>query len=149
MTQYDALLGTHMDDAAIDELLTTAGVGVLSMSADGVPYGVPLSFGYDGDGTLYFVFLGGTSELRKETYAAQSSVASFAVFDVDPDGSWRSVIAAGPIDRVAIDEWDAAREAMADNAYQATHLTEHEFQADPNVWALRARDLSGRAVGRE
>ena len=149
MTQYDALLGTDMDDAEIDELLTAAGVGVLSMSADGVPYGVPLSFRYDGDGTLYFAFLGGTSELRKETYAAQSDVASFAVFDVDPDGSWRSVIAAGPIDRIAIEEWDAAREAMADNAYQATHLTEHEFQREPNVWALRARDRSGRAIGQE
>ncbi|OYR41120.1 hypothetical protein DJ82_06330 [Halorubrum sp. Ib24] len=149
MTQYDALLGTEMDDAAIDDLLTEAGVGVLSTSADGVPYGVPLSFGYDGDGTLYFVFLGGTSELRKETYAAQSDVASFAVVDVAPDGSWRSVIAAGPIDRIASEEWDAAREAMADNAYQATHLTEHEFRDEPNVWALEARDRSGRAVGRQ
>ncbi|MFC7325048.1 pyridoxamine 5'-phosphate oxidase family protein [Halorubrum rutilum] len=148
MTRYQALLGTDMDDAAVDEFLTEIGVGVLSMSADGVPYGVPLSFGYDGDDTLYFAFLGGTDELRKATYAAQSEVASFAAFDVDPDGSWRSAIVAGPIDRIAPGEWDAAREAMADNAYQATHLTEYEFREDPNVWALEARDRAGRAVGR-
>jgi hypothetical protein len=148
MTQYHALMGTEMDEAEIDALLTETGVGVLSMSAEGVPYGVPMSFGYDGD-ALYFVFLGGSSDLRKETYAAQSSVASFAAFDVDPDGSWRSAVVAGPIDRVSAGEWDAAREAMAENAYRATHLTEREFESDPNVWALDARDRSGRAVGGE
>ena len=82
------LLGMEMEEPAIDDVLTEMGVGVLPMSDEGVPYGVPLSFGDDGDGRLYFVFLGATADLRKETYADQSDVASFTTFPVDPDGAW-------------------------------------------------------------
>jgi nitroimidazol reductase NimA-like FMN-containing flavoprotein (pyridoxamine 5'-phosphate oxidase superfamily) len=140
------LLGMELDDPEIDEMLRDIGTGVLSMSADGVPYGVPLSFGYDGD-NLYFVFLGATADLRKETYAEQSDVASFTAVDIDSDGAWRSVIVAGPLDRISPDEWDAAREAMLDNAYQSDLLAEHELQENPNVWVLDIRERSGRAVG--
>jgi len=136
-----------MDESAVDDLLTEMGVGILSMSADGVPYGVPLSFGYDGDGGLYFAFLGATAELRKETYAEQSTVASFTTFDVDPDGSWRSAVVSGPLDRIAPGEWDAAREAMLDNAYRSDLLAERELRENPNVWVLDAAERSGRAVG--
>jgi len=138
-----------VEDAVIDDVLTEMGVGVLSMSADGVPYGVPLSFGYDGDDRLYFVFLDASAELRKEQYAEQSDIASFTTFDIDPDGSWRSVIVAGSLDRITIDEWDTAREAMADNAYQSNLLSEYELQENTNVWALTIEERSGRAVGGE
>ena len=146
MTAFQSLLGSEMDDVEIDELLMDVGVGVLSMSAEGVPYGVPLSFGYDG-AKLYFVFLDASTDLRKETYAEQATEASFTTFDIDPDGSWRSVIVSGPLDRIVIDEWDDAREAMADNAYQSDLLGEYELQENPNVWALDIQERSGRAVG--
>ncbi|MDT3436027.1 pyridoxamine 5'-phosphate oxidase family protein [Haloarcula sp. 1CSR25-25] len=146
-SDYQPLLGTELDESDIDKVLTERGVGVLSMAADGVPYGVPLSFGYDGDDTLYFVFLGATTELRKETYAEQADIASFTTFDVNPDGSWRSVIVAGPLDRIEIKEWDTARESLADNAYQSNLLSEYELQENPNVWALKTQERSGRAVG--
>lgn len=149
MTGPQTLLGIEMNDDGIDEVLTETGIGVLSMSEGGEPYGVPLSFGYDGNDRLYFVFLGASTELRKEAYAEQASVASFTTFDVDPDGSWRSVIVAGPLDRITIDEWDVAREALADNAYRSNLFSDHEIQENPNVWALEIRDRSGRAVGQQ
>ncbi|EMA61570.1 pyridoxamine 5'-phosphate oxidase family protein [Halorubrum kocurii] len=141
------LLGIEMEESAIDDVLTDMGVGVLSMSADGVPYGVPLSFGYDGDARLYFVFLGATADLRKETYADQSDVASFTTFAVDPDGSWRSVVVSGSLDRISPGDWDAAREAMLDNAYRSKLLAERELRENPNVWVLDVAERSGRAVG--
>lgn len=144
---YRPLLGRRLDESAIDEVLREVGVGILSMTADGVPYGVPLSFGYDGDDRLYFVFLRSTAELRKEAYAEQSDVASFTAFDMEPDGSWRSVIVTGPLDRIDAEKWNAAREAMAGNAYQSGLLEEYELQENPNVWALEAQERSGRAVG--
>ncbi len=119
------------------------------MSADGVPYGVPMSFGYDGDGSLYFVFLGASTGLRKESYAEQSKKASFTTFEMNPDGSWRSVIVAGPLERITIDEWDTARESLGDNAYQSNLLSEYELQENPNVWRLEAEERAGRAVGQE
>lgn len=145
--EYQPLLGGEVDESDIDEVLTESGVGVLSMTVDSVPYGVPLSFGYDGDDTLYFVFLGASTELRKEMYAEQTDVASFTTFDVDPDGAWRSVIVAGPLDRIGIKDWDTAREALADNAYQSNLLSEYELQENPNVWALEIAERSGRGVG--
>jgi nitroimidazol reductase NimA-like FMN-containing flavoprotein (pyridoxamine 5'-phosphate oxidase superfamily) len=149
MPEFQSLLGMEMDDAEIDEVLTDVGIGVLSMSSEGVPYGVPLSFGYDGDDRLYFVFLGASTELRKEAYAEQASVASFTTFDVNPDGSWQSVIVTGAIDRITIDEWSTAREAMANNAYRSNLFSEYELQENPNVWALEIQDRSGRAVGQQ
>jgi nitroimidazol reductase NimA-like FMN-containing flavoprotein (pyridoxamine 5'-phosphate oxidase superfamily) len=145
-TDLRPLLGLELDESAIDDVLREVGVGVLSMSADGVPYGVPLSFGYDGD-NLYFVFLGATADLRKETYAEQSDRASFTAIDVDPDGTWRSVIVAGPLDRITPNRWDAAREALIANAYQSELLAEHELRENPNVWVLDVEERSGRAVG--
>lgn len=141
------LLGTEMDESAIDDVLTEMGVGILSMSADGMPYGVPLSFGYDGEDGLYFLFLGATADLRKETYADQSDVASFTAFDVGSDGPWRSVIVSGELDRIGPREWDAAREAMLDNAYRSDLLGERELRENPNVWVLDIAERSGRAVG--
>lgn len=141
------LLGTEMDGSGIDDVLTEMGVGILSMSGEGEPYGVPLSFGYDGDDSLYFLFLGATADLRKETYADQSEVASFATLDVGSDGAWRSVIVSGELDRIGPGEWDAAREAMLDNAYQSDLLAEREVHENPNVWILDVAERSGRAVG--
>ena len=116
------------------------------MSANGVPYGVPLPFGYDGD-ALYFVFLGASANLRKETYAEQSETASVTAIDVTPGGTWRHVIAAGPLNRITPEYWDDAREAMLDNAYRSELLAEHELRENPNVWALDIEARSGRAVG--
>lgn len=147
-SDFQPLLGSELDEPGIDDVLTEAGVGVLSMSAEGVPYGVPMSFGYDGEDSVYFVFLGST-ELRKERYAEHSDVASFTTFEINPDSSWRSVIVSGPIDRITIDEWDIAREAMADNAYQSSLLTEYELQENPNVWVLETQERAGRAVGQQ
>ena len=140
------LLGMELDDSEIDEMLLEAGIGILSMSADGVPYGVPLSFGYAGN-ALSFVFLDATADLRKETYAEQSDTASFTAIDIGPDGVWRSVIVSGPLERIDPGEWDAAREAMLDNAYQSDLLADHELRENPNVWTLDIRERSGRAVG--
>lgn len=147
MSEFQSLLGTEMTDDEIDGVLTEMGIGTLSMSADGVSYGVPLSFGYDGTDTLYFLFLDASTELRKETFAEESDVASFTTYHVDPDGSWRSVIVSGRLDRVTIDEWDDAREAMADNAYQSSLLAEGELQDNANVWALDIDERGGRIVG--
>jgi nitroimidazol reductase NimA-like FMN-containing flavoprotein (pyridoxamine 5'-phosphate oxidase superfamily) len=148
-SNHQPLLGLELDDSGIDDVLTTAGAGVLSMSADGEPYGVPLSFGYDGDDALYFVFLGASADLRKETYAELSDVVSFTTFEMQRDGAWRSVIVSGPLERITVDDWDEAREAMADNAYQSNLLSEYELQENPNVWRLEIEERGGRAVGGE
>lgn len=142
-----ALQGRAMNDDGIDELLTEKGIGVLSMAADGVPYGLPMSFGYDGTEKLYILFAGHSEEGRKVAYAEQSERASFLVFDVEADGAWRSAIVAGELKRITPDAWETAREAMGDNAYRPQLLTNTNVQEDPRVWVLEAEEKSGREIG--
>ncbi len=143
----ETLLGSEMNDSEIATLLTEQGVGVLSLRADGVPYGVPLSFGYDGADRLYFLFVGHSEQLKKETYAETSEVASFVTFDIDPDGSWRSVMVTGSLERITPEQWETAREALTDNAFESELFAGDTIESHPNVWALEIDEQSGRAVG--
>jgi hypothetical protein len=136
-----------MDGTEIDRLLTEQGIGVLSLTDGTSPYGIPLSFGYDGDDRLYFLFAGHSEEGRKVRYAEQSDEASFLVLDVASDNEWRSVIVRGSLTRIAPTEWDAAREAMADNAYRPDLLTTTDVGQDPRVWVLDVEGASGRTMG--
>lgn len=148
-SEFDVLQGSRMNESAIDQLLEDVGVGTLSMSNDGVPYGVPLSFGYDGNDRLYFVFVGYSTAGRKVAYAEASEVVSFLVYDIVSETEWRSAIVAGTFERITPEEWDVAREAMADNAFRPMLLTDTDPQETPRVWVLDAEEKSGRAVSLE
>ena len=141
------LLGGAMSEAALDRLLTDQGVGVLSLSADGEPYGVPLSFGYDAPDRLYSLFVGHSETGRKVRFAEATSEASFLVVDIRADGGWQSAVVQGSLERITPPEWDAAREAMADNAYRPDLLADFDERSDPRVWRLAVTERSGRSVG--
>jgi hypothetical protein len=146
MTTAEALEGNRMTDVEIDDLLAEVGFGVLSMSLDDVPYGVPLSFGYDGGDRLYFVFVGHSDEGRKTEYAERADVVSFLAYDVVADDDWRSVIVEGSLDRITIDDWEAAREALGENGWRPQLLADVDPDQDPRVWALEIESASGRKV---
>jgi hypothetical protein len=141
-----ALLGHALSDAAVDRLLTERGVGVLSLASDDEPYGLPISFGYDGEDSLYFLFAGHSEEGRKVRFAEQATEASFLVYHVAADDEWASAVVRGPMERIDPDEWDAARAAMADNAYRPDLLTDVDVRSDPRVWSLRVAERSGRSM---
>jgi nitroimidazol reductase NimA-like FMN-containing flavoprotein (pyridoxamine 5'-phosphate oxidase superfamily) len=86
------LLGGAMSEGALDWVLTDQRVCVLPLSADGEPYGVPLSFGYDAPDRLYFLFVGHSETGRKVRFAEVTSEASFLIFDVRADGGWQSAV---------------------------------------------------------
>ncbi|MFB6298213.1 MAG: pyridoxamine 5'-phosphate oxidase family protein [Salinirussus sp.] len=142
----DVLQGHMMPEAEIDQLLHDEGIGVLSMADGGVPYGIPVSFGYDGGDRVYVLFAGHSEEGRKVTFAERSEEVSFLVTDVASEGDWRSAILRGPFDRITPDEWDRAREAMAANAYRPELLTDVDVQSNPRVWVLAAEEKTGRAM---
>jgi len=145
-TETDAFETNRMTAREVDALFEDVGFGVLSMVHEGVPYGLPMSFGFDGGDELYFVFVGHEGEGRKVTYAAHTDRASFLAYDVRDDGGWRSAIATGPLDRVMADGWEAARDALADNAWHPRLLTDADPQRDPRVWALTIDERTGRKV---
>jgi hypothetical protein len=146
MTTAEVLEGNRMIDAEIDALLEEVGFGVLSMSLDGVPYGLPLSFGYDGESRLYFVFVGHSDEGRKTEYAERADVVGFLAYDVADADDWRSVVVDGSLDRITIDDWEAAREALGENGWRPQLLSDVDPDQDPRVWALEIESRSGRKV---
>jgi hypothetical protein len=148
MSQHsDALDGHRLDRAAVDDLLRQVGHGVLSMADDDGPYGVPLSFGYDGD-RCYFAFVAESERGRKLRVAETTDRASFLVSDVGDEG-WVSAMVEGPLRRVTADEWDAAREALADNAWRPELYAPRAERPEenPRVWTLVVEERGGRSVG--
>lgn len=106
----------HMSEESIRKLLREQGVGVLGLADEGLPYLIPMSFGYDDEETLYFVFLLFGTESRKETLARDAERARFLVYDADSMHQWRSVSLTGGIEQVPEGEWEELRAAM-ENAW--------------------------------
>lgn len=105
----------HLTDEQMREFLTEQGVGVLGLAGEEVPYLLPMSFGFDGESTLYFVFLLFGTESRKETLSDRNRRARFLTYSAETVHRWRSVSLEGRIERVD-DEWDVLRDAM-ENAW--------------------------------
>ena len=106
----------RMTDDQIREFLTERGVGVLGLADEGVPYLLPMSFGYDGDRSLYFVFLLFGTESRKETLARAAERGRFLVYGAESMHDWQSVSLVGEIQVVDTDQWSDLQTAM-ENAW--------------------------------
>jgi nitroimidazol reductase NimA-like FMN-containing flavoprotein (pyridoxamine 5'-phosphate oxidase superfamily) len=144
MTTFPRIQGTEMDDATARAFLREQGFGVLSLAVEDTAYGVPISYGSDGDAErLYFVFLRPGERSRKERFAEATERASFLVFDVPSREEWRTVIAAGTLRVVDDDEWPAVRAALDDNAWFPTLFSETEPMRDIVGWALDVDEVSG------
>lgn len=100
-----------MTDDEIAEFLTQEGVGTLALAGERLPYLVPMSFGYDGESALYFLFLLFGAESRKETLADKTQRGRFIVYRAESIHEWRSVSLTGRITAVD-DEWETLRSAM-------------------------------------
>lgn len=149
----------QMDDDDIERTLARQSVGVLGLPTDGAPGLRPLSYWFDGEDALYFVYvLGGES--RKRELSDHADVARFLVYHVDAPFNWRSVLLTGDIEEVPADE-SADVEAQMDvtwrpelfrRAAESETVALYRFGIDE--WAgikqlelppeLRERDSSGR-----
>ena len=97
-----------MDDAEVEAVLSTQHLGVLGLpgEASAAPILRPLSFTYDGDDRLYFVYVEGSGG-RKGPASDRAAAARFLVYRAETAFNWRSVILTGEIDRVTeVDEDD-------------------------------------------
>jgi len=92
-----------MDDDDIQQTLSNQSVGVLGVPTDAAPSLRPLSYWFDGDASLYFVYVLG-SESRKRALSDRAEVARFLVYDVETTFNWRSVLLTGTIEAVSDDE---------------------------------------------
>lgn len=129
--------GLTREDAS--ERLDAADVGVLALADRGESYAIPMGHALVGD-RLLFRF-GDVPDSRKAAFAAETTVATFTVFDYTaPDDSW-SVVARGPIERIDLDPTDATvneRFPPFQLFDEAVDEVEYEF------FALTIEELTGR-----
>lgn len=140
-----ALYGIEMSREEVDEFLREQGVGLLALADGDDAYAVPISFGYDGEGTLYFFLIRFGEDSRKLSYLETTAEATFAVTAVESGTRWKSVLVGGPVDRVPEAERGRMEDAMYDNAL-AARLFPYE---EPITSITRARLRIDRVTGRK
>ena len=107
--ELDAFGMLRMDDDDIEQTVSNQSVGVLALPTEGAPSMRPLSYWFDGEDALYFVYvLGDGSEKQALTDAADA--AQFLVYSVETTFNWRSVLLTGTIAAVP----EAERAALED-----------------------------------
>lgn len=136
--------GIEMERADVDQFLREQGVGVLSLASGGEAYGVPVSFGYDGGDSVYFVFLRVSERSKKEEFAERTERASLTVHDVSSKHVWTSVVVSGTLDRVADEDWDELEAAIGDNAWYPSLFSEAVPMQDIVGWELRVEEITGQ-----
>lgn len=138
------LQGIQMDEQEIDKFLRNQGFGVLSLTNGEEAYGVPVSFGYDGESRLFFVFLRVGEQSKKVKFAKKTGKASFTTYNVVSKHNWQSVIATGTLRQVAQDEWTDVVDAIEDNAWYPSLFSEAELMQDIQGWELQIEEISGQ-----
>jgi len=101
----------EMDDDDIAQTLANESVGVLGLPTDGAPILRPLSYWFDGESALYFVYVLG-SDSRKVTFSNRAESARFLVYNIETAFNWRSVLLTGTIEEVPEAEQDAIEAEM-------------------------------------
>jgi len=92
--------GMHrMDESDITQTLSNQSVGVLAVPTEGAPSMRPLSYWFDGEDALYFVYVLG-DESRKQQLSDSADIARFLVYNVETTFNWRSVLLTGGIEAV-------------------------------------------------
>ena len=101
----------RMTDEEIEGYLASQSVGVLGLPTEGAPSLRPMSFGFDGDSRLYFLYVLG-EESRKAELTTEAVQARFLVYSAETPFNWRSVLLSGRVSEVPEEEADAAAEVL-------------------------------------
>jgi hypothetical protein len=131
----------QMTEAEIHDFLVSEGVGILGVPSEGAPYIIPMSFGYDGESSLYFTFFLGASS-RKETLCERADAVSFLVYRAKSLYNWESVVLTGTIEAVPDDQWDVVRDAMR-NAWHPQVFENAEPERGISGYQFRIEHKSG------
>jgi nitroimidazol reductase NimA-like FMN-containing flavoprotein (pyridoxamine 5'-phosphate oxidase superfamily) len=133
--------GMHrMDDEDIERTLERQSVGVLGISTDGAPMLRPLSYWYDGESSLYFVYVLGVDS-QKAALSQRADTAGFLVYHIETTFNWRSVLLTGTLSALS-DEERAAVESEMDVAWKPELF---ERAAESEATALYRFDIQEQA----
>ncbi len=136
--------GTPMSRDDIDRLLEQQGYGVLSLCDDGVPYSIPISFGYDGE-SIYLPFLSEGPQSTKAEILTDHAVARLLVTTISGRFNWRSISVTGSVWSVDPGgfEWDQFLETIDDNAWFMRGFERAESLESFQGWRLEPESVTG------
>lgn len=158
-----------MDEADVDDLLDSAGWGVLSLARDGEPYSIPVSFGYTGE-NVYFAFVRAGPPNTKFEFIADGATARLLVMDVRDTYDWRSVAVTGPVRAIRRREdlggedlmeelddrpdrgtergrdWAVLLDALEENTWFSSDYERAEVVSELQGWRLEIDEIHGVEV---
>ncbi|MDX1748211.1 MAG: pyridoxamine 5'-phosphate oxidase family protein [Halobacteriales archaeon] len=133
----------EMSEREIEQVLTTAKHGVLSLASDDRAYAVPMSYGYDGEG-LYFIFRRPATGSRKLEFIRETDRATFVVSSMTTKHDWASVVVEGPVVPVEDDGWADLLEAFGEDVWFPSIFSETDPREDFIGYYLVAERVTGR-----
>lgn len=139
----DTLSGIEMTDAEIDQFLTEQGHGILALADDSDAYGVPVSFGYDGD-ALYTSLLKFGDVSQKIEYLEETDTACLTTYHVSTRFDWKSVVVRGAYREVNEDNLEYMDSLLDENAWFPTIFPPEDPMTDVRHVALVPEEMTGR-----
>lgn len=138
--------GNQMTAEELDEALRELTHGTLSLARDDEAYGVPISFGYDGERVfLYLIQFGDQS--KKIEFCEQTETASLTAYEANSRFDWKSVVVTGTLHDLDDDDLDHMEEVMNDNAW---HPSLYANARDQTMTGIRRLELRiDSATGRQ
>lgn len=100
-----------MREAEVRSFLNSQSVGVLGLVDGDRPYLLPLSYGFDGESSLYFTYVVG-AESKKGELTEQAEYARFLVYSAATPFSWESVLLDGTLERIKPSRWSEVVELL-------------------------------------
>lgn len=138
---------SELSRAEIDEFLRGQRIARLGCHADGETYVVPLIYAYEGDALVAV-----TTEGRKTAMLRENPRVCVEVdeYDADGRGSWRSVIAYGTYEELAVDAIEPALALLRERFARVAGRAAEPRPLGEGVVVLRITldEISGRAVER-
>jgi len=131
----------RMTDDDIEQTLANETVGVLGLPAETAPALRPMSYWFDGEATLYFVYVVG-EESRKARLTERADRATFLVYRIDAPFNWRSVRLEGTLERVPEDE-RAEVEAQMDVSWRPELFERGADSENTDLYRFRIEDREG------
>lgn len=125
----------------VDQFLETQQVGVMGIEGGGNPYLLPLSYGYDGEDSLYFTYLLGESS-EKEELTQRAETGTFLVYKVDTMFNWESVLLEGEFSRVPASHWSDLQEILA-NVWRPEIFRTAETSRNVAIYQFEITEANG------
>lgn len=141
-------IGNPLDEYDITTVLHRRGIGVLGLADGTDAYTIPVAYAYDEENNRCVFRFVMTDDSLKRTFLDGTDTASLTVFEWNGANDWNSIIARGPISRIATDDLGRVAALFAAVGEEAAlEIFNRPLSAYETVWyALDVTSMTGRGV---